>query len=77
MKEKDFMVAMKSVYFIPKENIAFSKYSKLLDFLSSVGGTSSVEDLPSNANMRGEQIKTELIATLGLYLHWGCNFLSN
>lgn len=67
IKENDFFLAVKSMFFLLKENIAFVKYSKLLNLMAEVGALSKVGDMPKNANLRGEIIKSEIIAALGNY----------
>ena len=65
VKEKDLVAAFKSVFFILRENIAFTKQNKLLDLLSDMGVMSSKEVLPGNANLRSQMIKEDLIETIG------------
>lgn len=65
VKKQDLFVSLQATFFLLKENIAFAKYNPLLDLFTKLGAISSKESLPNNANLRGEMLKSELIATLG------------
>lgn len=65
VKDKELKVAMRAMFFLLTENIAFVKFGKLLDVFSEFGVTTPVANLPSNANMRGEVIKADIVAALG------------
>lgn len=57
---------MRSIYFLMQENIAFAKYSTLLNFLVHLGVATSVPDLPGNANLGSERTKDEIIQAIGM-----------
>lgn len=62
----DLMVALKSMYHVIHDNNeAFTKYESELDFLSDFKVCSTKEQKPGNANLRGQNIKADIIKVLG------------
>lgn len=61
----DLMVALRAMYHvIHNNNDAFTKYESELDFLSDFKFCSIREQKPENANLRGQNIKADIIKVL-------------
>lgn len=66
IKEQNFKMALRAMWFLLKENVAFVKYEELINMLSEVGACQKKTELPGNAHMRSKHLQSELIGALGM-----------
>ena len=60
------ITGLEAMYYTLYENIAFNKYESLMELIARVSDSQKKkEDLPGNANLRSQRIKSELIQALG------------
>ena len=65
VERSQLLLALRTMYSLLQRRVAFDQFSKEMDFLTYLEVATPVSELPGNANLRSERIKSELIHVLG------------